>query len=79
MLRAHLRLIKQLSALNSAHLFLMVKFMSGLDQRCTQRQFHSVADCLVQQMEFVSQPASESCNHLGSKLKKFEAQNYGML
>ena len=45
-----LGLITLQSAQNSDHLSLMVQFMSGLAERCTQRHLYPVAECLVQQM-----------------------------
>ena len=50
-----LRLIAQHSAQNSDYLLWMVQFMSGLAECCTQRHLYPVADCLLQQMEYVSQ------------------------
>ena len=50
-----LRHITQLSAQNSDYLLWMVQFMSGLAECCTQRHLYPVADCLLQQMEYVSQ------------------------
>ena len=50
-----LRLITQHIAENSDHFSLMVQFMSGLAERCSRRQLHSVAQCIIQQMEYVSQ------------------------
>ena len=50
-----LRLITLHSAQNSDYLLWMVQFMSGLAECCTQRHLYPVADCLLQQMEYVSQ------------------------
>ena len=54
-----LRLITEQSALSNDHLFWMVQFMSGLAERCTQRHLYPLAECLVQQMEYMSQKAWE--------------------
>ena len=52
-----LQLIMQECAKHSDTLFLMVQFMSGLAEHCNRRKLHSVAECLLQQMEYMSQQA----------------------
>ena len=65
-----LRLITQLSAVNSKHLSRMVQFMSGLAQRCNRRHLYSVAECLVLQMEYVSQLAWQIITARGTDLRQ---------
>ena len=48
-------MIMQESAQNSDHLSWMVQFMSGLAERCTRRHLYPLGECLVQQMEYMSQ------------------------
>ena len=49
-----------LCTLNSDPILLMVQLMSGLAERCRQRRLPLVADCLLQQIEYVSQQVNHT-------------------